>query len=379
MKQPRILFYCQYLLGLGHLTRSLALSEALAQKFDVDLVLGGPLVERKVRTPNLKIIPLDPLLMREADSRLYSPADVDVATVFARREDQLTEMLNQQSYDVLVTELFPFGRGKFKSEILKLIELFRKRNPRGLVVSSLRDILVKREGQGDKEQKMAEVARDHFDWVLVHSDSELIRLEHTFPLTGMIAEKLYYTGFVCESSQSNARPGGRRQEVMVSLGGGSVGEELIAAVLEVAKLAPDFVFRFKISPYFSPRSHQLLKDYKSQNIKAEPFSTNFEAELQEVSLSISMGGYNTVMNVVNTSTPALVWPYDANQEQSMRAKILERHGFLRCLTVQDLQNPQRMLSSIRERLAASYPQWRPNLNGGKCSADFLLSLMDDRK
>ena len=41
MNRPALLFWCQHSLGLGHLVRSLALAEALRERFDVVLLNGG--------------------------------------------------------------------------------------------------------------------------------------------------------------------------------------------------------------------------------------------------------------------------------------------------------------------------------------------------
>ena len=42
MTRPRLLFYCQHSVGLGHLVRSVHLVEGLARDFDVTLLNGGP-------------------------------------------------------------------------------------------------------------------------------------------------------------------------------------------------------------------------------------------------------------------------------------------------------------------------------------------------
>ena len=41
--KPALLFYCQHSVGLGHLMRSYALTEALAERFRVVLLAGGEL------------------------------------------------------------------------------------------------------------------------------------------------------------------------------------------------------------------------------------------------------------------------------------------------------------------------------------------------
>src|SRR5207244_1686859 len=40
-RRPALLLYCQHSVGLGHLTRSLALAGALATRFEVTVLSGG--------------------------------------------------------------------------------------------------------------------------------------------------------------------------------------------------------------------------------------------------------------------------------------------------------------------------------------------------
>src|SRR5881628_1732715 len=42
MPEPAVLFYCQHVLGMGHLVRSLALARALADRFRVVFLNVGP-------------------------------------------------------------------------------------------------------------------------------------------------------------------------------------------------------------------------------------------------------------------------------------------------------------------------------------------------
>src|SRR5260370_13810753 len=42
MSKRRIIFYCQHVVGIGHLVRSVAIVRALAADFSVMFVAGGP-------------------------------------------------------------------------------------------------------------------------------------------------------------------------------------------------------------------------------------------------------------------------------------------------------------------------------------------------
>ena len=68
MGRKTVLFYCQHLLGVGHISRSLAICRALLDRFDVVFLQGGPDIGRTLALPGFEHVFLPPLLMREHDS-----------------------------------------------------------------------------------------------------------------------------------------------------------------------------------------------------------------------------------------------------------------------------------------------------------------------
>ena len=59
--RPPLLFYCQHHLGLGHLVRSLALAEALAERFEVVMVSGGVLPDGLRPPSGVRLVSLPPV------------------------------------------------------------------------------------------------------------------------------------------------------------------------------------------------------------------------------------------------------------------------------------------------------------------------------
>lgn len=66
--KPRLLWYCQHSLGLGHLARSLLLVRRLMHDFSVTLLNGGPMPEFVEPIADLQIVDLPPLRMRAGAS-----------------------------------------------------------------------------------------------------------------------------------------------------------------------------------------------------------------------------------------------------------------------------------------------------------------------
>src|SRR3569832_310294 len=56
-----LLFYCQHSLGMGHLVRSLALAESLAERFRVSFLNGGPLPKGVKIPAGVELVNLPPL------------------------------------------------------------------------------------------------------------------------------------------------------------------------------------------------------------------------------------------------------------------------------------------------------------------------------
>src|SRR4051794_22676403 len=105
--RPRLLFYCQHALGLGHLVRSWTIAAALADDFDVALLSGGALPAGVPPPPRVRIIELPP------NSSAAAASD---------RRDAILDAFHALSPEVLVIELFPFGRKKFAGELLPLLD-----------------------------------------------------------------------------------------------------------------------------------------------------------------------------------------------------------------------------------------------------------------
>lgn len=357
--RPRLLFYCQHLIGVGHLTRSLALCRALVERFDVVFVQGGPDIGRTIPSPAFQHLRLPPLLMVEASGALYDPGGArDVSTILAERAALLASRTAATCFDVVVTELFPFGRRKFAPEILGMLRAVRTVNLRCVVACSLRDILVEKPDGRAREEKMVRLVLDHYDRVLVHSDPSVLHLDDTFNAVDPIRDRLVYTGFVAEprgpDAAAESRETARQPEVLISTGGAGVGGELAAAVLSAVPHFPELCFRFVVSPAFPDGVREELtaaaRRWGAGRVRLEPFLEHFEDELRRVALSISLAGYNTVMNLVQSGVPALVWPHPVNREQGLRAERFARAGRLRVLAREDL-HPDRIAGAIRAALA----------------------------
>jgi len=172
----KIIQYCQHVLGIGHLFRSLEICRALSDH-DVILVTGGPQVDtglpahaREVRLPDLQ-------MNQEFKGLFSSRKNSTLEQVKSDRQQRLFELFEQEKPDIFLVELYPFGRKAFRFELDPVLEaLSSKKLPSCGVVCSVRDILVEKEDQIKHESRVVKTLNHSFDAVLVHADPSLVQL-----------------------------------------------------------------------------------------------------------------------------------------------------------------------------------------------------------
>lgn len=383
-QRMKVVFYSQHVLGMGHLFRSLALAGGLAPD-EVILVSGGRAPEARLPV-NVREARLPALSMDAAFQGLHAENGGDVELVKAARRDTLLALLAREKPDVFLVELFPFGRKKFRFELEPALQACRAMGAdRPAVVCSLRDILVERGDAEKYERRVLDALQKWFDLVLVHADPAVQRLDETFPHTDKIPVPVAYTGFVAEKPAPGARErvraalglGPDDRLIVASAGGGQVGCPLLTAVLEAFALLQDrtdYHLRMLTGPFLDECDYARLKARSTGLSRAtvERFEDRFVDLLAAADLSVSQAGYNTCMNILAARTPALVLPFDANQEQAARAAKLADLGALGVLGNHDLFAPglaARLAETLTKRPFA-HPR-RVNLDGAADTAILL--------
>jgi len=360
----RLLFYCQHVLGMGHLVRSLELVRAL-RGFDVVFLNGGAPVEGFPLPADVHVVNLPPMASDAEFRDVHSTDGRSTVEVMELRRARLLAELERFRPDAIVLELFPFGRRKFAFELVPLLDANRARSRPAVVISSVRDILVSKRDQERYERQTCELVDRYFDLVLVHGDPAFQRLEETFPAARQLRCPIRYTGFVARRPKK-AEARGKGREVVASIGGGRVGFEVLEATVAAAEHLPEDV-RVQVftGPFLPDEEFQQLCDRaaETESVQVERFTPCFVDRLAGASVSVSMAGYNTCMDILSTGVPALVYPFsgNGNLEQSMRATRLERRGGVGVLTAGDLE-PRALAGRIRKLLDS--PGMRAVAGGG---------------
>jgi predicted glycosyltransferase len=276
--------------------------------------------------------------------------------------------------DVIVTELFPFGRKHFRFELLPLLEHARQQSRRPLVASSVRDILVTRKDQEEFEQRVCDLVNAFYDLILVHGDKNFQTLDQTFSRVRDLGCPVVYTGYVVRH---------RQPAIVVSNGSGQyrTGQMLLESVLHAARLlqsriAYEFhVFAGPLMPEEAYRHLQALAR-ESSNVKLSRFTPDLGAVLKGAQLSVSMAGYNTMMDVLLSGIRAMVYPVTANgdQEQIVRAESLAKAGVIDVIRTEELA-PQELARKLERALSKTATSLAFNCEGAVNSVHVLKKYL----
>ena len=350
-----VMIVVTHLLGIGHLARALTLARAYEAAGDTALVVSGGMPAPLLTTPTDRIVQLPPVRSDGVDfSRLLTSEGMEVAPAHMdERQTQLRDTLADFSPDILITELFPFGRRILREEFQALLEAAKNmRNP-PLICASIRDILA----PPSKPKKAAfadEMIEAFYDRVLVHSDPTLTPLEVSWPVSDALAPKLCYTGFVTPTAAGAHPDATGKDEIIVSAGGGDVGAPVYeAAVAAAARL--DCRFRILIGGSDPQPCINALRMSAALNVIVEAARPDFRQMLHHAAASVSLCGYNTALDILQAGTPAVFIPFDegGEVEQGLRANALAERDGISVVTRANL-TAQSLLVALESVIAAPH-------------------------
>ena len=379
---PRALIAVTHLLGSGHLVRATHLARALGTAgFDTMLVSGGT-APRSVPEGPFTFAQLPPVKVEGVDFRnLLDPEGSPVSQEYrALRREMLSDLTAQHRPDVVITEHFPFGRRQLADEFLDMIGVAMAANPKTLVLSSVRDVLVT--PRADRIREAEERIAGHFDAVLVHGDAAFLPLERSWPVAPELAQKLRYTGYLTGLDERAAplEPG----EIVVSAGGSAVGLPLFELAIATAILMGNRTrWRILGGQGIGAAEFADLQGRAPAHVRVERARPDFPALLAGCALSISQAGYNTVLDLLRAGRPAIVVPFDAGNEteQAIRAEAMERAGLARCLRLSgpDSLTPEGLAEAVAEMLEAGpTPPLVIDRAGAEASVAVIAKLLAER-
>ncbi|MBV9112723.1 MAG: glycosyl transferase family 28 [Hyphomicrobiales bacterium] len=328
--KPRVLIVVTHLLGVGHLARAALIARALMEAGSSVRLASGGSPSATVDLSGIDVVQLPPVHCVGADFKTLRSKDGEVAdeSYLATRRDLLLEAYAGLKPDVVVTELFPFGRRQLAAEFLALLEAARATSPRPAILCSIRDILQPPSKPSRAAQTLERLGR-FYDGILVHADESVITLDASWPVDKALARRLEYTGFIADRRRAkalrlDAANGG---EIVVSGGGSAASLRLFDAALEASE-RDRRRWHILVGHGIDENRYGELVAKAPANASVERARRDFPSLLSVADVSVSQAGYNTVTDILATGARAVLVPFEdgGEKEQRMRAEHLATQG-----------------------------------------------------
>lgn len=376
----KVMFYCQHILGMGHLIRSIEIVKGLIPDFQICFINGGKVIEEFQFPTEIEVINI-PAVQTDREFNELRPVDdrFTMAELEEKRRSTLLETCDRFEPDILIIELYPFGRRRFSFELIPLVEKAKSMGTK--IVSSVRDIIVTKQNQQRHEEKVCRLINQYFDMLLIHGDPNFVKLDLSFSRIKALNCPVHYTGYVV---QPISRPQKivNKPLILVSVGGGRFGHDLLECVAKTATILKDKIphqIQMFTGPFCPDEVSQKLRDIaKSQdNLTCDRYTPNLLDYMQQADLSIGMAGYNTTMNILSTGVKAMMMAFQGNndKEQLTRLTKLDKLGRVKMIQPEDLK-PELFAQNVIDYLQYQPTELDLDFNGATNTAYYLKQLVE---
>lgn len=350
MAQPRIherrrvALYSHDTVGLGHLRRNLALASALAAgpiPVNVLLISGSREATAFAVPPGIDWVTLPALAKRNGRYGGRTLA-VPLPELIDLRSSIITAALVAFDPDVLIVDKVARGVcGELEPALCRLRTAGRTR-----CVLGLRDVLDDmRSAMNDwQASRTTEAIVDLYDQVWVYGDPLVFDPLREYGLPAAVRERTTFTGYLAHGRPAHGRPGVAPGDMPASpyalcvVGGGQDGSALTES-FAAAPFPPGIRGVVVAGPYMDEDDRQRLNSWAAcrLDLTVLDFVVDCEGLIAGADAVVSMGGYNTVCELLAARTRAVVVPrVRPRAEQLVRAERLARRGLIDMIHPDDL-------------------------------------------
>lgn len=343
----RVLIYSHDTFGLGNIRRMLEVARHLVDShpdISVLIVTGSPMLHAFRIPQRIDYIKL-PCLSRDTTGRYGARSlALSLEATVRLRANIISSVMADFAPDLVLVDKKPFG---VEDELGGALAALHQKAQRPRLVLLLRDIL-------DSPAATVSVWRKNgcfaaieafYDAVLVLGAPAVFDMRSEYQFPPFASAKLQFCGYIRRPSSAAARAQTRAalglgpldRLILVTPGGGEDGFPLAAQSIDaLALLAPTLNARMHIvcGPEMRDAQRLALRAAASAHpqISLQDFSDDLMALMAAADVAVTMGGYNTICELLSLRRRAVVVPrVRPGLEQCIRAQRLADLGLVQML------------------------------------------------
>ncbi len=336
-----ILMYSHDTYGLGHIRRTMSIAGHLrASDVNVLILTGSPIAGRFPFPENVDFVRIPGMIKQTNDEYRSLSIRIDPEHALNIRKAIIGATTRTFRPDLFIVDKEPLG---LKKEVLPTLQWLKEHSPATRTVLGLRDIMDDRETvRADWRHKdVYRHLEELYSEIWVYGRQEIYDAAEEYALPPAIRSKLHFTGYLPRRVASGKAAAKTRKKfcvgrgewmIVVTAGGGGDGYAMMETYLAMhEEKEMNGIRSVLITGPFMPRQQrrQLARRARPFRVKVVPFYPRMEEVFAAADLVVSMGGYNTVCEILSQKTPFLIIPRETpRREQLLRATAFRRQGLV---------------------------------------------------
>jgi predicted glycosyltransferase len=339
-RQIRVALYSHDAMGLGHMRRNLLLANTLRRfpiRADVLLVSGARELNAFPLPHGVDCVTLPGFTKIWRRTYIARRLRMDTDALAHMRARLIQAALEEFEPDVLIVDKHPRG---LLNELDGTLEMLATRRRRTRIVLGMRDVLddpatTRREWASAGND---EAIRRHYDAIWIYGDPAVYNQLEEYGFEPDIAARVRFTGYLDPRLRFQRGNGGadmlaalnlpREPMILCQMGGGQDGAQ-VAEAFAAAELPADMTGVVVMGPYMPLGARERVQRMSAgrPRLRVLDFMSEPERLLPYAQRVVTMGGYNSVCEVLTAGKPALIVPRVVPRaEQLIRAERLQQLG-----------------------------------------------------
>jgi predicted glycosyltransferase len=338
-----ILMYSHDSYGLGHIRRTMAIAaHLLGPRINILILTGSPIAGRFSFPEQIDFVRIPGMIKKTNEEYLPLSIKINARHALDIRKNIITATAKTFQPQLFIVDKEPLG---LRKEVLPTLKWLQRCRPNTRAILGLRDIMddaatIKKDWN---EKGVYQVLESLYSEIWVYGDRQFYDPIVEYDISEAISRKIYFTGYIPrkipgkEAVRNIRKELGIQQEeklVVVTTGGGGDGYNVMRNYVEMLDANAGSRLPFKsvlITGPFMPQKKRskIFKRARKLGVRTYHFHRRMETIFAAADLVVSMGGYNTLCEILTQGTLSLVIPRETpRKEQMIRAQAFKRQNLV---------------------------------------------------
>lgn len=366
-----IMLYSHDSYGLGHIRRTLEIASQLVEHIpdaSVVILTGSMQAHTYALPPRTEYIKLPTLTKNEEGVYCSRALPHPITVTIELRQRIIWESLCMLKPDIFLVDKSPAG---IKGELLPALRHCKAFLPDTKLVLGMRDIEDDPRHVAEEWRKadVVSLLEHTYDTIFLYGTPSLYDPVREYGLSSRVEQKLIPCGYIGRSQSAPQKEHIRHELglrtdwfVLVTPGGGDDGYAIVDTHVRMLRENMQrglhkFDSLIVTGPLMCPEKRRILKEAADEDLALTviDFTPHLYEYLRAADLVVSMGGYNTVVEILTANQRGIIVPrVHPRLEQCIRAERLAAKGLLDMIHPTEL-TPDRLFRSITQSLQRPRP------------------------